>query len=257
MLGQRSLVGLQRDPPRSDSSRPYLKGGHLHESNRGSVAEGAPTAVYLEVGAKRAFASALDWPGWTRSGKDEGLALAALAGAALRYAAVAAEAGLPFPTEVRFDVVERLPGTATTDFGAPDRAAARDAELLNEAEAKRLATLLEAAWRVFDRVVANAPVSLRKGPRGGGRDRDDVVRHVLAAETMYARKLGIRQREPDPSDRPAVNALRQAIARALRESAENPPPVERGWLPRYAARRIAWHVLDHAWEIEDRSEWPP
>jgi hypothetical protein len=24
--------------------------------------------------------------------------------------------------------------------------------------------------------------------------------------------------------------------------------------PRYAIRRIAWHVLDHAWEIEDKSD---
>jgi hypothetical protein len=32
------------------------------------------------------------------------------------------------------------------------------------------------------------------------------------------------------------------------------PPVPKGWPPRYAARRIAWHALDHAWEIEDRSE---
>lgn len=35
------------------------------------------------------------------------------------------------------------------------------------------------------------------------------------------------------------------------------PVVEKGWPPRYAARRIAWHVLDHAWQIEDRSGPPP
>ena len=30
-------------------------------------------------------------------------------------------------------------------------------------------------------------------------------------------------------------------------------PVPKGWPHRYAARRIAWHVLDHAWEMEDRA----
>jgi hypothetical protein len=25
------------------------------------------------------------------------------------------------------------------------------------------------------------------------------------------------------------------------------------WQPRYFVRRSAWHALDHAWEIEDRS----
>src|SRR5438067_302187 len=35
--------------------------------------------------------------------------------------------------------------------------------------------------------------------------------------------------------------------------AATPPPTgDRGWPVRYAARRMAWHVLDHAWEMEDR-----
>jgi hypothetical protein len=32
------------------------------------------------------------------------------------------------------------------------------------------------------------------------------------------------------------------------------PVAQAKWPPAYAARRIAWHALDHAWEIEDRSE---
>jgi hypothetical protein len=217
------------------------------------------TQVYLELGSKRIFACALDWPGWCRSGKDEDQALVALAMAAPRYAVVAAEAGLPFPRESadRFEVVERLPGTATTDFGAPDRVATRDSAVLTPEDVERLVGLVAAAWIVFDRVVARAPAELRKGPRGGGRDRDKVARHVLAAEAAYARKLGIRLREPAVGDTAAITAQREAILEALRRAAEGTQVLEKGWPAPYAARRIAWHVLDHAWEIEDRSEAGP
>ncbi|HEV8638463.1 MAG TPA: hypothetical protein VG370_29970 [Chloroflexota bacterium] len=217
------------------------------------------TAVYLELGAKRVFACALDWPGWCRSGKDEGQALEALAAAAPRYARVAMEAGLACPVDAvgAFEVVDRLPGSTTTDFGAPGAVAPRDAEPLTREEAERLAALVAASWTVFDRVVASAPAELRKGPRGGGRDRDAVVEHVLAAEVAYARKLGVRHRQPARGDVAAVAALRAGIVEALHAAAEGMPVVEKGWPPRYAARRIAWHVLDHAWEVEDRGGPPP
>jgi hypothetical protein len=207
--------------------------------------------VYLESGSKRVFAGALDWPGWQRSGKDEAQALEALAAAAPRYAAVAGEAGVPFPYRAggAFEVVERVAGSATTDFGAPGAVPARDHEGSTPKEAERQAALLAASWVILDRVVASAPAELRKGPRGGGRDRDPMVDHVLAAETAYAGKLGIRVRQPTRGDAAAVSALRNAILEAIRASRTR----EKGWPPRYAARRIAWHVLDHAWEIENRS----
>ncbi|HEY8885314.1 MAG TPA: hypothetical protein VIO35_08385 [Chloroflexota bacterium] len=213
------------------------------------------TPVYVEVGSKRVFACALDWPGWCRSGKDERQALQALADYAARYAAVPSVAGLDFSAETAttFEVRERLPGSATTDFGAPDRVPSSDREPLGPAEADRLAALVAAAWTTLDRVVAGAPAALRKGPRGGGRDRDAVFEHVLAAETAYARKLGVRQRQPSLGDVAAISALRAGILGAIRQAAETTALGESGWLPRYAARRIAWHVLDHAWEIEDRS----
>jgi hypothetical protein len=207
--------------------------------------------VYLESGSKRVFAGALDWPGWLRSGKDEAQALEALAAAAPRYAAVAAEAGVPFPGRAgsAFEVLERLAGSATTDFGAPGAVPARDRGRLTPKEAQRLAALVAASWIIFDRVVADAPAELRKGPRGGGRDRDPMVDHVLAAEVAYAGKLGIRLRQPARGDAAAVSALRKTILEALAASGTR----EGGWPSRYAARRIAWHVLDHAWEIENRS----
>jgi hypothetical protein len=208
------------------------------------------THVYLEVGTKRVFACALDWPGWCRSGRDEQSALDALAAYLPRYAAVVKEAGLSNP-ETDFDVVERLPGNGSTEFGVPGAIPERDhREPLNPLEAKRMGALVNASWKVFDRVVAGAPAELRKGPRGGGRDRDKIVAHVLGAEVGYARMVGVRHAEPNPADSAEVAAQRAELVEAL----VNRSVRERGWPPRYAARRIAWHVLDHAWEIEDRSD---
>jgi hypothetical protein len=211
--------------------------------------------VYVEVGRKRAFASARDWPGWSRAGKDEEGALRALAEYLLRYAVVAEEAGVAFPATAadRLDVVERLPGDATTEFGAPGAVAAGDEDGLSPSEAKRQAALLEAAWAVMDRVVAGAPPTLRKGPRGGGRDRDAIVDHVLGAEAAYARKIGIAHKAPTGGDAEAVAALRGEIVEAVRTRRFGAPPRSEPWPARYAIRRIAWHVLDHAWEIEDKS----
>lgn len=213
----------------------------------------APIPAALEVAAKRAFAFALDWPGWCRSGRDESRALEALEAAGERYSRVAAAAGLSFPAPPALEVVERLSGTATTDFGAPDAVAEADHRPLSAAGAERLALLVTAAWEELDRVVAGAPAILRKGPRGGGRDRDAVVAHVTEADAAYARKLGVRMGHVDPADRDAVLGRRAAVAESLRSARVAAAPTEKVWPPRYAARRIAWHALDHAWEIEDRS----
>jgi hypothetical protein len=204
--------------------------------------------VYVEAGAKRAFASAGDWPGWCRGGKNEEAALAALAAYAPRYAPVARLANLRFPTQsAAFEVVERLAGNATTDFGAPGIAARAEARELSKAEAARMCSLVEACWSYLDKVRAAAPAELRKGPRGGGRDRDEMFAHVLYAEVMYARAIGVRLKEPAIDDLGAVRAFRQAILEALADSSR-----KEKWPVAYAARRTAWHALDHAWEIEDR-----
>jgi hypothetical protein len=208
------------------------------------------TRVYVEVGKRRVFASAADWPGWARAGKDEESALDALAAAGPRYAAVAKAARIPFAPGAGFAVVERLPGNATTDFGAPGAIAKAELKRLTKKEAGRLSALVAGSWTVFDRVVENAPASLRKGPRGGGRDRDAIVGHLLGAETGYARMLGLRLKEPT-GDPAAVREHRNAIVAGIRAGTKG--AVERRWPARYAARRIAWHATDHAWEIEDRS----
>jgi hypothetical protein len=228
------------------------------------------TQVYLERGTKRIFAVAVDWPGWARSvpvrARDrmpdapveqaEEAALEALAGYLPRYAQVAAAAGLSLPADAADDfvVVERLEGDMTTDFGAPSRVPTADHEAPpagRRAEGERLAALLGAAWDLLDGIAATAPSELRKGPRGGGRDRDGVVEHVVNAEASYVRSLGM-----SAGVRVAVQQWRSTLLAQLREeapttSASNPRPAK--WPVRYAVRRISWHVLDHAWEIEDRS----
>jgi hypothetical protein len=214
-----------------------------------------PVSVYLELGSRRTFASARDWPGWCRPGKTEEDALQALTAAGSRYAAVAARAGLAFETSqpADFVIVERLPGSATTDFGAPGAIAEGDAQPLAEADADRLEALLRACWEVFDAVVERAPAELRKGPRGGGRDRDKMAAHVIDAEGAYAPKIGLRRKPPHAGDRAAVAEWRAAILETLRSEPEAAAGTAGRWPVRYAARRIAWHALDHAWEIEDRT----
>ncbi len=151
------------------------------------------TRVYIEVGGKRAFASAADWPGWCRAGKDEPSALENLAAYAPRYAPVAKLAHAEFPKDAtNFVVTERLKGNATTDFGAPGMPAKDESKPMTPKETERVVALLEACWKYLDQVVAKAPQELRKGPRGGGRDRDKMFDHVLGAELEYAKGIGLR-----------------------------------------------------------------
>ncbi len=204
--------------------------------------------VSVEAAPKKVFVAALDWPGWARAGRDEGLAVQAFLAAAPRYAVVAAWAGLPFETgSIELDVVERLPGGGT-EFGIPSTIAEADREPVDATDAERLATIVEAAWVVFVRVAAAAPEELRNGPHGGGRDRARMVDNVNGADEACAREIGL-------TDRPRqITALRSAMLEILRTPSDGAPLAGRKWTQRYAARRIAWHALDHAWEIEDRTE---
>jgi hypothetical protein len=47
-----------------------------------------------------------------------------------------------------------------------------------------------------------------------------------------------------------VEALTAAVEHGVEERG---PRGGKRWLPRYFVRRVAWHALDHAWEIEDRA----
>ena len=197
------------------------------------------TRVYVETGSKKTFASAADWPGWSRSGKDRQSALDALAAYAPRYAKVAKLAHMDLPEKASdFDVVEVVKGNASTDFGVPGTPAKAEKDgAFTDAEVERLVKLLEACWKYLDKVRASAPPELRKGPRGGGRDRDKMYQHVVDAEVAYASAIGLKLRRPD----------RQAFKAALLK-----PNPDTRWPAPYAIRRTAWHALDHAWEMEDR-----
>ena len=209
-----------------------------------------------ELGAKKAFAWAIDWPGWCRSGKTAELAREALIAYAPRYATVVKAAKLEMPSVDGdlLEVIESVEGGGGTDFGVPSVITERDRARVTPAEAKRLAALVGASWTIFERVAAGAPASLRKGPRGGGRDRDKMVGHVIEADHAYAREIGIRLPEPHFGEHAAIEAERAAVVDVLGRPSDGSPLADRKWTQRYAARRIAWHALDHAWEMEDRAE---
>jgi hypothetical protein len=209
----------------------------------------------IEAAPKKSFATAVDWPGWSRAGRNEELAVSAVAVYLPRYAVVPELAGEPFDADgIEFSVVERIEGSGSTEFGVPGGVTENDRRPLAGDAAARLARLVVAAWQVFEETSSSAPNDLRKGPRGGGRDTATIIRHVIEAENAYAREMGLRPPPADPADRATVATLRSALLEVLPSPSDGSPLARRRWTTRYAAHRIAWHALDHAWEIEDRIE---
>jgi hypothetical protein len=152
---------------------------------------------------------------------------------------VARLAKVDFPKDVTdFTVVERQKGDGATDYGVPHKPAKDEAKRMTPKETERMVALMAACWKYFDKVASEAPKTLRKGPRGGGRDTDAIVEHVVGAELEYGKGIGLRLKQPD--------------RKALLESFSNPNNRTEKWPVRYAVRRTAWHALDHAWEIQDR-----
>jgi len=221
-----------------------------------------PVAVYLESGAKLTFASAIDWPGWSRSGRDETVALAALAAAGPRYVRALGHLARrlePPADSTELDVRERVAGGSGTDFGVPSRSPAGDDRPVGESELAWLAGILNASWTAFDAAAAAAfGHELTKGPRGGGRDLPKIVHHVFESDWAYLGEIGGRfQPATGASPVERSSALRALLLETLaaRVHGEPAPPSSRTrplWTPRYLVRRSAWHALDHTWEIEDR-----
>jgi hypothetical protein len=217
--------------------------------------------IYFECGAKRTFAGALDWPGWCRPGRSEAEALAALLAYGPRYAAILAGTRLGFvaPKDpAQLVVVERLPGTATTDFGAPGVPPSADRpRSCPPAELERFEKILRAGWRAFDTAVTSARgKTLATGPRGGGRSLDRIVSHVVEADAGYLAAVGWKAPKTTRADQ-QLAASRAAILEALEASATGGMPSKgpRGgtrWSARFFVRRVAWHVMAHGWEIERR-----
>jgi hypothetical protein len=209
--------------------------------------------VALELSTKRTFATAIEWPGWSRAGRDESAALDALLAYGPRYAAVlrgTTRSAAPRSLDA-LEVVERLPGNATTDFGAPGAPPAADADPVTARELARLSSILRACWSAFDAAAAwrREAVAERRARRRA-RSRED--------PRARARRRGRVPEEPGGTR--GVDPVRRRCARPTsRPSARGPEAscltsVPRGFalVRRYAVRRAAWHVLDHTWEIEDR-----
>ena len=219
----------------------------------------AKTPVYLEIGSKRVFAGSVDWPGWTRSGRDEDTAIDALLAYAPRYAKVLRGTQLKFNPPSRastLTVVERLSGNATNEFGAPDIPPSADTKPITTKDLERFQAILKASWRALD-LAADAAEGkeLTKGPRGGGRDLDKIVDHVLGSDESYLSRLGAKAPRSEPPER-AVRlraTILDTLERVARVGVPEGPRGGKRWTPRYFVRRSAWHVLDHAWELEDRT----
>jgi hypothetical protein len=220
--------------------------------------------VYLETGEKRVFAGVIDWPGWSRSGRDEDSALQSLFDYGPRYASAIKTARLGFQPPMNpsaLSVIEKLKGSSTTDFGAPDTTPSSDASPLDEAGLQRFQELLQACFLAFDQSVqAASGKELSIGPRGGGRDLDKIIQHVVDADVAYLSRLGVKFETGGKGNPPEeLPHIRPVILAALASSAHGELPAHgpRGgarWTPRYFVRRVAWHILDHTWEIEDRSQ---
>jgi hypothetical protein len=219
--------------------------------------------VVLEVAGKRSFASALEWPGWSRSGRTPDEAIERLVEYAPRYARVARRAKISFriPDSVDdIEVAQRVRGDGGTDFGVPGKPAKAENEPMTPKDVERAVALLRASWAAFDAAARAAEgVRLAVGPRGGGRPRSKIIEHVREAEVAYLWKLG--GRAPSASDEPPKQPMKRLHATVVETltavaggtEPSNPSGARKRWPPRYAVRRSAWHVLDHAWELEDRS----
>jgi hypothetical protein len=204
---------------------------------------------------KRVVASAFDWPGWDRSAKVEDDALRVLAAYRSRYEPIADLAGQgdAFAATGDLVVVERLEGTGMTDFyGLSARSAGPEYEQMSEAACERKIALLQACWAYFDDVASHVSAELRLGPRGGGRDRARIVRHANGAEIWeFAPKVGVKVALETRDDPAALRAYRDAFCEAIRDHNAR-GAAARSWTVQFTIRRCAYHMLDHAWEMEDR-----
>ena len=212
--------------------------------------------IVLEIGKKRrVVAGALDWPGLDRWGTSDEAALTKLASYLPRYADVAARAGMDGEVERARDlvVVERTPGSSSTDFwGIAHVPSEVEREVLPPEALERRLTLLRAAWAYFDDTVARVSDDLRPGSRSGGRTKHEIVRHVYINEPeQMSRKVEVRTERSVVMTPEGLAAHRLAYLDAIRayNLADRPA---RSWPIQFLIRRTAYHVMDHAWELEDR-----
>jgi hypothetical protein len=213
--------------------------------------------VTLEVGPKdkRVVAVAPDWPGLERGAKTREAAIEKLRSYLPRYAKVAELAGMDaeFATITTVDVVEQYPGTGSTDFwGISFAFSSIDRQDLSSDELERELTLMQACWRFFDDVRTRVSAEMQKGPRGGGRNRDRIVRHTLGTEQEWAVKVGVHTPQGAVvTDDEGLKAYRDAYCTAIR-TFHSDGKMARTWPLRFLIRHSAYHAMDHAWEMKDK-----
>ena len=217
-----------------------------------------PVRTVIERGPKdkRSVAFSLDWPGWSRGAKTVALALDTLESYRERYRPVATLAGMTseFDASGPIEVVEDRVGTGSTDFwGISFSPSATEQGPMGEAELERGITLLQACWAYFDGVAARVSPEMRKGPRGGGRDRDRIIRHTIRTESEdFAKQVGLRIPEEAALSPDGLRHHREAYVAAMRAyNAGQVPRRMRTWTLLFLIRHSAFHTLDHAWEMED------
>lgn len=210
--------------------------------------------VAIEAGpkGKKVVAVARDWPGLSRGAANERLAIERLLSYVPRYAAVAELAGQSLDAS-EAEVVERYEGTGSTDFwGISFAFSDFDRKPMAEEELERELSLMQAAWRYFDDVRGRVSAEMRKGPRGGGRDRDRIVQHVLDNEFDWAKQVGVpREEVEDLSDPGTLARHREAYCAGFRDFHRDGKSAGKSPL-RFLIRHTAFHTLDHAWEMEDK-----
>ena len=212
--------------------------------------------VTVEIGpkGKRVVAVAPDWPGLERGAKTEEAAIDRVRAYLPRYAPVATLAGMAaaFAASTAVDVVERYAGTGSTDFwGISFAFSDSDRHALSRDALERDLTLLQACWALFDDVRARVSAELQRGPRGGGRDRDQIVRHILANELAWAPQPGLHPPPDALLTDAGLRAHRDAYCTGIR-ALHAAGKLAGKWPLRYLIRHTAYHTLDHAWEMEDK-----
>jgi hypothetical protein len=218
-----------------------------------------PIRTVIERGpaGKRAVAFSLDWPGWSRGASSAELAVERLESYRDRYRPVArlARMARDFDAAGPVEIVEDRVGTGSTDFwGISFSPSSTEHGPMGEAELQRGIKLLRACWAFFDGVAAQVSPEMRKGPRGGGRDRDQIIGHTLRTESeSFARQVGLRLEEGATLTPAGLRQYRLAYIAAMR--AYNAGKVERrmrSWTLPFLIRHSAFHTLDHAWEMQDK-----
>jgi hypothetical protein len=206
---------------------------------------------------KRSVAFSLDWPGWSRGAKTGELALVTLEAYRERYRPVASLAGLAdeFSAAGPLEVVEEKVGTGSVDFwGISFSPSSTEHGPMEEAELERGITILQASWAFFDAVAARVSPEMRKGPKGGGRDRDRIIRHTIRTESEdFAKQVGIRMPEEAALTPEGLRQHRERYVAAMRAyNAGEVAKRMRSWSLPFLIRHSAFHTLDHAWEMEDK-----